>query len=230
MITTNNRQQTSRQAVQYLLCSDCEGRFDRGGENWVLKHCYRGKGRFRLRTLLEESPPLYAKLDFTICSASRPDVSIDQLAYFAVSVFWRASVVDWWSSQQKYESIELGVKYQEEVRKFLLGETGLSQNFAVTVILSRLTRPVLAFNFPHSSRFNGVHSHRLHIPGMTFLLDVGKEVPNTCAERCILRSSLHPIFISTDGDKRVQNEIMAMMGKVAPAWADYLLTEGVENW
>jgi hypothetical protein len=67
------------------------------------------------------------------------------------------------------------------------------------------------------------------IPGMTFLLDVGKEVPHACTERCILRSSFHPIFISADGDRRVQTEIMAMVGKVAPAWAKYPLTEGVEN-
>jgi hypothetical protein len=230
MITWDNRQQTSRQAVRCLLCTDCERRFDRDGENWVLSQCYRGRGRFRLRTLLQGSKPVYSDSDVEIYSASEvPGVRIDRLVYFAASVFWRASVVDWWSSGQRYQSIELGSKYQEELRKFLIGEAELSENFAITVTLSRLTKPVLAFNFPHSSRLEGVHSHRLHIPGMTFLLEVGKEVRNTCAEVCILRSSLHPIFVSTDGDKRVQKEIMAMMGKVAPAWAEYPLTEGVER-
>ena len=148
IVTTKTLRQTSRQAVRRLLCSDCEGRFDRNGENWVLKNCYRGRGRFRLRTLLEQSQPIYAESGFSICSASNPDVNVEQLVYFAVSVFWRASIADWWSSEQRYESIRLGAKFQEELRKFLLGEIGLSENFAVTVILSRLTRPVLAFNFP----------------------------------------------------------------------------------
>jgi hypothetical protein len=155
IVTNRIRQQTSRQAVRYLLCTDCEGRFDQNGENWVLRHCYRGRGRFRLRSLLQGSKPLYSDSNVEIYSASDvSDVRIEQLVYFATSIFWRAAVVDWWASEQRYESIELGSKYQEELRKFLVGEADLSENFAVTVILSRLERPVLAFNFPHSSRVN----------------------------------------------------------------------------
>jgi len=229
-ITRYGRQSSSRQATQPLLCAECESRFDRCGENWVLRHCYRGRGRFRLRTMLEQSQPLYTSSDLAIyCGSHIPEVNVEQLVYFCISVFWRASVKDWWSSGHKYESINLGTKYQEEIRRYLLGDLKLPDSFAVTVILSNLTKPVLAFNFPVSSRIEGAHSHRLHIPGMTFLLAVGKQAGQSLSEIDILRSASHPIFVSTDGDRRVQKEILAMMGKVAPAWAEYPLTEGVET-
>ncbi len=229
-ITADGRRQTSRQAAQRLLCADCEKRFDHEGENWVLKHCYRGRGVFRLRTMLEQSIPVGIDSDSRIYSApSVSGVSVDSLVYFCASVFWRASVVDWWSSGRKYEQISLGDRYQEEIRQYLLGNAKFPERAAVIVIVSGLRQPVLAFNFPISIRVELCHSHRLHIPGMTFLLVVGKDVPKSFGDVCILRSSVHPIFVSTTGDERVQKEIMRLMGKVAPPWAEYPLTEGTEN-
>jgi hypothetical protein len=37
----------------------------------------------------------------------------------------------------------------------------------------------------------------------------------------------HPIFVSKDGDERVQRQVLGMMGKKAPAWAKYPLVDGV---
>ena len=229
-ITAEGSRQTSKQAVQRLLCADCEKRFDHDGENWVLKNCYRGRGVFRLRALLEQSTPVGIDSDTRIYSASSLEgVRVESLVYFCTSVFWRASVVDWWSSGRKFEQISLGDRYQEEIRRYLLGEDKFPENAAVMVILSGLRQPVLAFNFPISIRVEFGHSHRLHIPGMTFLLTIGKEVPKSLGEACILRSSAHPIFVSKTGDERVQKEIMRLMGKEAPAWAQYPVTEGTEN-
>jgi hypothetical protein len=52
--------QTSKQATRRLLCDGCEKRFDRQGENWMLRNIYRGHGRFRLRELIEATTPLVA--------------------------------------------------------------------------------------------------------------------------------------------------------------------------
>jgi hypothetical protein len=38
--------QTSKQAQQYLLCHDCEQRFSKRGEAWVMSHCWRSVGEF----------------------------------------------------------------------------------------------------------------------------------------------------------------------------------------
>src|ERR1700731_2856628 len=60
LLTSKVRRQTSLQATQYLLCAECEKRFDQNGEGWVMRHCYRGRDRFRLRELLRRATPIHA--------------------------------------------------------------------------------------------------------------------------------------------------------------------------
>jgi hypothetical protein len=97
LVSAEERRQTSRQAVQTLLCADCEKRFDRNGENWVLRHCYRGRGIFRLRELLSQALAVHTSEEETIYSAHAVQgLEVDSLVYFCASVVWRASVTDWW--------------------------------------------------------------------------------------------------------------------------------------
>ncbi len=57
LMTSTVRRQTSFHAMQYLLCAECEKLFDQNGEDWVMRHCYRGRDRFRLRELLQRATP-----------------------------------------------------------------------------------------------------------------------------------------------------------------------------
>ena len=230
LTTAAGHQHTSHQAWQHLLCCDCEGQFNRNGESWVMRHCYRGRGRFRLRDIIERCPPIGDAANGRIYSAScNPDINTGQLVFFCTSVFWRASVRDWIASSQKYEAICLGNAYQEQIREYLHGDREFPQNAAVTVILSQLKFPHLAFNFPDTVRVESCHCHTLHIPGMTFQLMLGKQVPEGTREGCILRSPFHPIFVCKDGDARVQRNILRLMGKTDTSWGKYPLVEGFEN-
>jgi hypothetical protein len=225
IVTARGRRQTSFQAVRPLLCSECEQRFDHLGEDWVLKHCYRGYGRFRLRELLRQSTPLHSDEHFTIyCASSVPQLSIDRLVYFCMSVFWRASVCDWESSGEKYRAIRLGTKYQEQIRKYLLGAAELPQSASILVLASGLKTPTLVFTFPDTIRVESQHCHSLHIPGLTFQLSLGGQPE---PESCIVRSPFHPIFECTHGDARVQRGIFKHMGMIAPPGAEYPIVDGV---
>jgi|SRR5271157_1464234 len=227
MVTSTSRRQTSFQASQYLLCADCEQRFHQNGEDWVMRHCYRGGDRFRLRNLLEQSKPIHAGDRTTIyCASSVSGVSIEQIVYFCMSVFWRASVRDWESSGKKYRMISLGTKYQEQIRKYLLGDADFPENAAVMLVVS-LKRPAIAFNFPDTIRISSQHCHTLHIPGMTFQLSLGSQIEDGTTETCIFRSPFHPIFVCKDGDARVQRSVLRLMGKIAPSWAEYPIVNGV---
>ena len=237
LVTKGCRLQTSYQAVDSLLCTDCEKLFDNNGEDWVMRHCYRGRSKFRLRTILESHAPIAYSSETIIYGAHLVSgVSIEQLVYFCTSVFWRASVQDWWASGQKYEAIKLGDKYQEHIRQYLLGNMGFPENATISVVLSKLNRPPLAFCFPvsykiesnYTSRF---HCHRFHIPGITFMLTIGREIAIEPEESysCILRSQFHPVFVSKKGDARAQSGILAMMGKHNTSWGTYPIIEGVET-
>jgi hypothetical protein len=226
-ITINGRKKSSEQARRHILCARCEERFNSKGERWVLRNCYRGKGRFRLRTEVRSRKPLESELGIEAYPASEEEVEC--LVYFCLSVVWRASLCDWPHRGQTYESIDLG-PYQEEIRRFLNDEGEIPKGVALTIILSQLGKPVLAFSFPVSYRVEACRCHRFHIPGISFVVEVGKLVSFPLRGLCILRSQFKPIFIGTVGDERVQDEVLRLMGKIAPAWAEYPLTEGVEKF
>jgi hypothetical protein len=230
LVSAEERRQTSRQAVQTLLCADCEKRFDSNGENWVLRHCYRGRGIFRLRELLSQALAVHTSEEETIYSAhSVQGLEVDSLVYFCASVVWRASVTDWWASDRKYERIELGYRYQDEIRRYLLGEISFPETAALVVIASGLGTPVLTFNFPVHLRVEFCRYYRFHIPGLTFLMALGRQVADYFGEICIVRSAVHPLFVSKLGDERAQSEILRLMGKVAPSWGAFPLVDGTES-
>lgn len=206
-----------------LLCQQCEKRFDGNGEDWTMKHCYRGRGVFRLRQRLEQSVPIYTDNDGSIVySASASGLDIDRLVYFCTSVCWRASVCDWQLSGRTYSALSLG-RYEEQIRKYLLGEEAFPRSAVVMVSVSQLKRPPLVFSFPASARVLGGHSHVFHIPGITLLLLIGKGVDEESQRCCVLRSPFHPVFVCKDGDIRLQEGILKALGKTTPRWGEYPL-------
>jgi hypothetical protein len=210
--------QNSHQAMHPVLCAECEKRFDGNGESWMLRNLYRGHCMFRLRETIELLKPIHCDANDAVYSASSLPREMDKLIYFCSSVFWRASIRDWQVLRKRYEAIELG-PYQEQFRKYLLGKATFPENASVTVVLSKLRKPVVAFNFPTSVRIDSCRRHTLHIPGITFQLAISKDMAER--ENCILRSPWNLIFVSHAGDARVQRELLRLMGKTTPKWGEY---------
>src|SRR5689334_22524971 len=84
--------QTDRQIRGYILCPDCEDRFNKNGESWVMGNCFRGDG-FKLKELIEGLRPKFAREGLSVYSAAEiPQIDIDKLTYFAASIIWRGSI------------------------------------------------------------------------------------------------------------------------------------------
>lgn len=224
LITRKTTRESSEQAWRHLLCRTCESRLNDNGERWVLHKCYRGRGRFRLRDELRQRPSLSSDEHFEIYSARADEIA--QLAYFALSVVWRASLCSWQHRGLLYPQRELG-PYQDEIRRYLLGETVFPWFAAINVNLSRLPIPLLAFNFPESFRAVNCRCHRFQLPGMSFVVAIGKG-SSGLRDVCAVNSSSRPIFVNTISDERVQEEFMQILGKSAPSWAKYPLMNGTE--
>lgn len=223
----SRRGKSSFQVTSRLLCTECEARFDHYGEAWVMRHCYRGRGVFRLREILRESAPVVQDPEMLVYSASEfPAIEVGQLVYFCSSVFWRASVREWSLFGEKFEPINLGNKYQEELRRYLLGEDAFPDTATASIFVSQLNKPLLTFSFPESFRFNSRHTHQMHIPGISFVLTMGKELYSTWLTNCVFRSPLHPLYVSKLFDQAVQKDIGLALGKSLSALAKYPLIEG----
>jgi hypothetical protein len=79
-----------------LLCTDCEGVLNKGGENWMLPLFAKRDGSFGFYDLLTSMPPVAAlghtRLYF---GAQNPIIDSDKIIHFAMGIFWKASVHSW---------------------------------------------------------------------------------------------------------------------------------------
>ena len=222
------RRQTSKQTTDYLLCAECERRFDQNGESWVMFHCYRGRRVFRLRSLILQTQSIATGPDLAVYSASAiSNIHIEKLAYFAASVIWRASLRNLDFGGAKYEAIKLG-PYQEQLRSYLLGQGEFPQNALLHVVLSHLEFPLLAGNHPDSIHVDEGRCHRFHIPGISFLLTFGKHIPANSRLSCLVHGPLHPIFIGKAGDAFVQTALLSLIGQIRMPLPDDNVIEGYE--
>jgi hypothetical protein len=114
---------SSRQASDYLLCADCEDRFNKRGETWVLKICWRDEKTFKLRDALLATKPLDGSTSDTRIYLGEhvPDVDPDKLAYFGTSVYWRGAARAWELDGLKVPRLPFN-KYEALFRLFLLDQ------------------------------------------------------------------------------------------------------------
>ncbi|MGA2905229.1 MAG: hypothetical protein ABSD98_15475 [Candidatus Korobacteraceae bacterium] len=123
--------QTSRQVSDYVFCKECEDRFNRGGEHDVTGLVWR-RARFPFLDRINLS--LYRREgNHAVVSGERIGIDTDKLAYYAVSVVWRAAVHVWRTIGQQTTSVFLAPDQQENLRRYLVGESPLPENASVVV-------------------------------------------------------------------------------------------------
>jgi hypothetical protein len=216
LLTEGSERKSSEQARRHLLCADCEQRLNNNSERWVLRNCYRGRGRFRLRQELRTRIPLDPNPQL-LAYPAQPD-EFRQLFYFCLSVIWRASLCDWECRGQMFPQIELG-PYQDQIRKYLKGEAGVPERVDVIVVLSMLEKPMLGMCLPLSYRGDSGHRYRFHIPGMMFDSAVGGDSREPKPD---------VVFIGEFGDRAAQDSVMHLIGRKAPPGLRFPLAEGTE--
>jgi hypothetical protein len=114
---------SSRQASDYFLCADCEKRFSKRGETWVLGNCWRDEKTFKLRDALLASQPYPGSTRDTkiYLGAHTPGVDPGKLLYFGTSVYWRGAARLWQVDRLRVPQLPFG-RYEEQFRLFLLDQ------------------------------------------------------------------------------------------------------------
>lgn len=202
-----DRVDTTRQVKKYLLCEECEDRFNARGENWVQANSLGVDGSFPIRTALLGTQAIDS-VDYDVgrnvsmyCGVDTPAVDIDRLIYFAVSVFWRASVTDWPIAGRTLNRIRLG-SYQEQLRAFLMDEAAFPEYARLVLYVASEERPMRAACFPTGFRQEGRYfKYTFHIPGLGFVLCLGQRIPQVVRTLCAARSGHRPVFLSDMGDR-----------------------------
>ena len=129
VLSAKGRKTSSHQIQDYVLCHECEERFNKNGENYVMRVVTKRTGQFPLLDMLTAIPtPLKGRNWTAYVAAQTPGIERAKIAYFALSIFWRASVHTWEQESGEKTRISLGKKYNEEIRRYLLGETPIPKN------------------------------------------------------------------------------------------------------
>ena len=179
------------QVVAHLLCRTCEDRLNRNGEAWVLDH------PSKLHQVLRQAKPLPNHASGTVyAGAEIPCLDMNRLAYFGASVFWRASAAAWRNTQQRTALLTLG-PYREQLRRYLLDEAEFPQHAVLWAAVCRAPLPPPVMSFPCGERSReGFYRYTFDIPGLSFMLHVGKQIPSRMRELCVVRSAQRIIFFT----------------------------------
>jgi hypothetical protein len=197
LITAKKIVQTSRQITDYLLCSGCEQRFSKNGENYAMS-LVAHRGKFPLLAMLQRVPPTKTTPVFTWYDhAAVPNVDREKLGYYALSIFWRASVHVWEKHEQKSPMIALG-PYDEDLRKYLLGQAGFPKDAALMFIVCTDNLSQNTFYVPNKGHADQ-ETYTFQTRGLNVFLMLGQQLSDpmrtlcsvTGADRWILTRSCH---------------------------------------
>jgi hypothetical protein len=208
---------SSQQIKDYAFCGDCEQRFSRNGESWVLANMARMNG-FKLQDALFQARPVLAQPTIALyAGASIASIDMNALVYFAMSIFWRAPVQEWKSVDGPTTRLDLG-GHDEEIRRFLLG--GPFPTDAVVLVSVWPNRQVLpAAHTPREGHPGGFKAFDFLIPGIDFQLLLGAGIPADLRQFCAQTSPSRYIAATTMLVDKVMDTFTNMMKTSAPSEA-----------
>jgi hypothetical protein len=208
------------QAVARLLCRSCEQRFSANGEKWILENGYRLKGPSRIFQALNTAKSV-CQHSWTLYAGNEVDaLDMDKITYFGASVFWRASAGSWEIAGKKRRLIDLGNRYQEDLRAFLAGEAAFPERMVLWSAVCRTADPPPVISFPTGEivgeGFASYHRHTFDIPGLSYMLFVGNRIPDRVRELCIATSVRRFIFFSPV-EEIIQRNAASVFAKSPPS-------------
>lgn len=197
VVTTSATFQSPEQFQMPLLCQACEIRFQTGGETWTLGNRYRSDGSFPLRELLMSSNPESQEADGTKIYEARKvkGLMVEQLLYFAASIFWRAGIADWRVKFAEAPRIDLSADLMEKFRNYLLGIGPFPDEASIFVMVDPETNPRRVMMSPKKVGLQPHVRYETHIPGMIFelALNVLPPLDYLSLDRPIERIMLTPL-------------------------------------
>lgn len=199
LITGKLVSQTDQQIHHHLLCEECEQRFA-VGERYALSQCDRGR-RFRLQEQIRNLKPLAEGRDPNVyATAGASSLDVPLLTYFASSLLWRASVEVWrlWGQTM---TLNLGPTYNEEFRRYLLGETEFPAAAAIWISVASEDNPPFVCVGPHLSSKTTYYQYEMQIFGIRWSMFIGREIDARVQRMCSFRSPERFVYESSTLEK-----------------------------
>jgi hypothetical protein len=192
--------QSSAQLSDYLLCSDCEQRFSKNGEAWVLGNVPRDYGeKFPILDALNAETPLLVDGGTKLYAGAKvKSLDMEKIVYFAVSVFWRGAVHQWTSSLRSEAPDVHLCAYEEPIRQFLLGASALPEDVALWVSVCPNGSVLNAMLVPWEAHLPECSRYLFYVSGLFFVLHFTNKLPQSYRTTCAYHSPDKIIWLSMD--------------------------------
>ena len=185
---------SDRQIHTPLLCFDCEDILNKGGEAWLMPLLAEYDGKFPLHEMVTRLAPEITDGDADCYAAVRNSaIECEKLTHFAMGIFWKAAVHSWRRAKTE-PVIELGA-HREPVRTFLLGESVFPSHMALTVGILPAPTKLASFELPAREGQTDWHEFSFYIPGIKFVLAVGKSISPDVTNSCFTGNRGRPILV-----------------------------------
>lgn len=190
--------QTSRQTQDYLLCAKCDNSLSKHGESWLLPKLRTWDKGFPLYDIATAVPPDVVEGEGAGYAAKRnPQIDVEAITHFAIGIFWKASVHPWMKNR-KEPRIDLG-PYSDKLRQFLRCEAAFPEHVTLTVGISSPGTKFSNALEPYRGSRSGTRNYVFNVPGMQFVLTVGKTISREEKQTCFYANPLHPIIVTDLG-------------------------------
>jgi len=187
---------TDRQTQAPLLCEDCEHVLSDGGEAWIANKLATWERTFPLSDLLTSCRQDIQEEGLTVYFTNKnPEVRADKLLHFGMGMFWKAGVHSWRRNSTE-PWIELG-PYADMIRAWLRGEATFPDHVYLTANVFRPERAQIALIDPYEAKRKTWRSFFFHVPGLLFMLCIGKTV-DPSLKWLSIHNPEKPICISDD--------------------------------
>jgi hypothetical protein len=191
-----------------------------GGEAWIADKLATWERTFPLYDLLTKQSPEFDEGDMAVYFAAKNlEIKVDKLTHFALGMFWKASVHSW-SGARSEPQIELG-PYSENLRRWLRANSDFPQHMYLVAVISRPLSAQITLINPYEAIRDGWRTFYMHVPGLVFMLAVGKTVDASLKWLCIHNNPANPIGISESFTGQVQ-QVMVKTVRAARKTQAYL--------
>ena len=199
VLSNDNLLQSSAQLSDYLLCSDCEQRFSKNGEAWVLGNVPRNYGeKFPILDALNAEAPLLVDGGTKLYAGARAKLlDMEKIVYFAVSVFWRGAVHLWASLRSEAPDVRL-CAYEEPIRQFLLGGSALPDDVTLWVSVCPNGSVLNAMLVPWEAHLPECSRYLFYVSGLFFVLHFAYKLPQSYRTTCAYHSPDKIIWVSME--------------------------------
>ncbi len=193
---------TDQQIKDYLLCAECERRFNDRGERYATTMVNQF-GNFKLLDLIRSAPRRRVEGEFTVYCALDIGVDTESLAYYALSVIWRGGVHTWRTSKVTATGgISLGA-HEEPIRKYLCGLGPFPPGVFVKLSVATDFASQNSVKFPEVSPDQpDTTVFTFHALGIWFDVIIGENLPQYMLRSCCVSSEERLIFVG-DFDRYV---------------------------